>query len=172
MYFDEYLSEIARQSFPQSRPLWEIHIVKYQTSKAAGNIIFKLHHALGDGYSLMGALLSCLQRADDPSLPLTFPSRKRSQVVITNDNTTTSSVFKFLPKIFSYLFNTVTDFSWSMLKSTILEDDRTPIRTGTDPIGFEADTITTISFSLDQIKFIKSKLGVVSKVITTYVLFY
>ncbi|KAJ1389769.1 O-acyltransferase, WSD1, N-terminal [Sesbania bispinosa] len=52
---------------PQDKPLWEIHVIKYPTSNAAGTLIFKLHHALGDGYSLIGALLSCLQRADDPS---------------------------------------------------------------------------------------------------------
>jgi len=54
--------------------MWEIHIIKYPTSHAARNVIFKLHHSLGDGFSLMGALLSCLQRVDNPSLPLTFPS--------------------------------------------------------------------------------------------------
>ncbi|KAJ6371702.1 hypothetical protein OIU77_002090 [Salix suchowensis] len=73
-YFDDYISRTALKKFPQSQPLWEIHIVKYPTTKAAGNIIFKLHHALGDGFSLMGALLSCLQRADNPSLSLTFPA--------------------------------------------------------------------------------------------------
>ncbi|KAE8075949.1 hypothetical protein FH972_014629 [Carpinus fangiana] len=77
-YFDDYLSKIALDRFPQSKPLFEIHIFKYPTSNAAGNIIFKLHHSLGDGYSLMGALLSCLQRADNPSAPLTLPSRPNS----------------------------------------------------------------------------------------------
>ncbi|CAL9018517.1 unnamed protein product, partial [Prunus brigantina] len=51
------------EKLPQNRPLWEIHILKYPTSHAAGTLIFKLHHALGAGYSLMGALLSCLQNA-------------------------------------------------------------------------------------------------------------
>ena len=78
-YLDNYISKIAMNEFPHNKPLWEIHIVKYPTSNAASAIIFKLHHALGDGYSLMGALLSCLQRTDDPSLPLTFPSRQRSE---------------------------------------------------------------------------------------------
>ncbi|KAJ1397528.1 O-acyltransferase, WSD1, N-terminal [Sesbania bispinosa] len=71
-YFDEYMSRILMERTPQDKPLWEIHVIKYPTSNAAGTLIFKLHHALGDGYSLMGALLSCLRRADDPSLPLTF----------------------------------------------------------------------------------------------------
>ncbi|KAG5020894.1 hypothetical protein JHK82_016807 [Glycine max] len=77
-YFDDYLTKILMERTPQDKPLWEIHVIKYPTSNAAGTLIFKLHHALGDGYSLVGALLSFLQRADDPSLPLLFPSRKPS----------------------------------------------------------------------------------------------
>ncbi|KAF7843879.1 O-acyltransferase WSD1-like [Senna tora] len=68
-YFADYISRIALEQLPQSRPLWEIHIINYPTSKGESSIIFKLHHALGDGCSLMGALFSCLQRADDPFLP-------------------------------------------------------------------------------------------------------
>ncbi|EPS63572.1 hypothetical protein M569_11213 [Genlisea aurea] len=78
--FREYLTSIAAEPLPQDRPLWEIHVVKYPTKVAAGNLVFKIHHSLGDGYSLMGALLSCLQRLDDPLMPLTFPSRKSTAV--------------------------------------------------------------------------------------------
>ncbi|KAI6693961.1 hypothetical protein NL676_021671 [Syzygium grande] len=65
-----YISQIAMQPYPEGQPLWEIHIIQCPTSEAQGTLIFKLHHALGDGYSLVGALLSCLQRAHDPSLPV------------------------------------------------------------------------------------------------------
>ncbi|CAK9171067.1 unnamed protein product [Ilex paraguariensis] len=71
-YFNEYLSMIAMDQLPQDQPLWEVHIIKYPTSNAAGSVVLKLHHALGNGYSLTGALLSSLQRADDPSLLPTF----------------------------------------------------------------------------------------------------
>ncbi|GAB4824999.1 hypothetical protein Ancab_007872 [Ancistrocladus abbreviatus] len=60
-YFDDYLTKLAMEQLPQDKPLWEFHIVKYPTSNAAGHGIFKIHHALGDGYSLMGAFLSCLK---------------------------------------------------------------------------------------------------------------
>ena len=73
-YFDDYISSIATKRFPQDKPLWEVHVIKYPNSNAAGNLIFKLHHALGDEYSLVG-FLSCLQRYINPSLSLTFPSR-------------------------------------------------------------------------------------------------
>ncbi|GKC64775.1 O-acyltransferase WSD1-like protein [Tanacetum coccineum] len=157
-YFNDYLSKIAMDPLPQTRPLWEIHIIKYPTSNASSSLVFKLHHALGDGYSLMGALLSCLQRADNPSLPLTFPNIKNSSKV---DNEP-KSLINALPKALSGALNTVLDFGWSILKATFLEDSRTSIRSGNDGVEFQPINIMTMTFSLDKIKQIKSNLHVVS----------
>ena len=41
-YFDDYISEIAMNQFPQNKPLWEIHIVKYPTSNATSTTIFTM----------------------------------------------------------------------------------------------------------------------------------
>ncbi|KAF3444101.1 hypothetical protein FNV43_RR13791 [Rhamnella rubrinervis] len=155
-YFHDYLTKIAMERFPQNKPLWEIHIFKYPTSNAADCVIFKLHQALGDGYSLMGALLSCLQRADNPSLPLTFPSRKSSKFGSDNNR----NMFCYVSRIFSTFLNSVKDFGWSIIKSNLLDDDRTPVRSGTDGVEFQPIAITAMMFSLDQLNLIKTKLGV------------
>ena len=156
-YLDDYMSKIAMGHFPQSKPLWEVHIFKYPTSNAAGNIIFKLHHSLGDGYSLMGALLSCLQRADNPSAPLTLPSA-RPRLELESDN---RSVLARVFQIFPLISNSISDFGWSFLKSTFVEDDRTPIRSGEEGVEYRPITISTMTFSLDRIQHIRAKLGLV-----------
>ncbi|XP_075660477.1 wax ester synthase/diacylglycerol acyltransferase 4-like [Castanea sativa] len=155
-YFDDCISEIAMNQFPQNKPLWDIHIIKYPTSNAAGTIIFNLHHALGDGYSLMGALLSSLQRADNPSLPLTFPSSQRSE-------SKSDRLSRGVSQLFSSIFNTtIYDFGWCMLKSNLIEADRTQIRSGEKEWSFDQLQYQLyMTFSLDHIKFIKDKLGVV-----------
>ncbi|XP_019158717.1 PREDICTED: O-acyltransferase WSD1-like [Ipomoea nil] len=153
--FNDYISKVAMEPLPPTRPLWEIHIVKYPTTNAAGNLVFKLHHALGDGFSLMGALLSCLQRADDPSLPLTFPAFKEPKMGHDGEG-----ICKSVPRLLSGIFNTISDFGWSLMKSTFLEDDRTPIRSGDDGVEFRPIDLTTVSFSIDRIKQIKVKLEV------------
>lgn len=155
-YFDEYLSKISIEPLPQDRPLWEIHICKYPTSKAAGHCIFKLHHALGDGYSLMGALLSCVQRADNPSLPITFPSTRSSTEVKSNN---TRGVVCWVPRALTAVKRGVCDFVWSLLKITCIADDKTPIRSGNEGMSLHPVKISTIELSLDQIKLIKTKLG-------------
>lgn len=154
-----YLSKIALEEFPQSRPLWEIHIIKYPTRNAMGSIVFKLHHSLGDGFSLMGALLSCLQRADDPRVPLTLPSMNPTGSILATNN---NNICQRLSTIFSGMVNTVIDFGWSLMKSSVLEDHKSPVRSGEDGVEFRPITITTLTFSLDQIKQIKASLHVVS----------
>lgn len=153
-YFGDYVSRILTEKTPNSKPLWEIHVIKYPTSQAAGTLIFKLHHALGDGYSLMGALLSCLHRADEPSLPLSFPSRNPVQ-------SANKSLFKRLPSVVSAVFYTISDFGWSLIKSKMIEDDKTPIRSGFEGTESQPSALSHISFSLDRFKEVKSKLGVV-----------
>ncbi|KAF8028000.1 hypothetical protein BT93_E0803 [Corymbia citriodora subsp. variegata] len=166
-FLKSYISQIAMQPFPQGRPLWEIHIIKCPTSEAQGTIIFKLHHALGDGYSLVGALLSCLQRADDPSLPVTFPSVNKFSSANKDDRNT--GIRKVVSTCFLPLVNTVRDFGWSLLKSTCLEDDLSPIRCGSD--SFRPFSVSTITFSLDRIKEIKSRLRVTVNDVTTGIIF-
>ncbi|RDX81430.1 O-acyltransferase WSD1, partial [Mucuna pruriens] len=158
-YLDEYMSTIAMEHLPQHRPLWELHIIKYPSSGGAGTLVFKLHHALGDGFSLMGALLSCMQRADKISLPFTLPSSQGTKSI-----STSNTVFKRLPYIFSLAYRTISEFGWSLLKSSLIEDDQTPIRSCAEDTKVRKITISNVTFSLDQIKEVKSKLGVVSEI--------
>ncbi|XP_074272587.1 wax ester synthase/diacylglycerol acyltransferase 7-like [Silene latifolia] len=162
--FDKYLTKLTTKILPEDRPLWEIHILKYPTSKAAGHIIFKLHHALGDGYSLMGALLSCLQRADNPSLPLTFPSTKSNK----NANKSRAKSFtSCIQNFFSVINGATFDFGWTVFKSACIADDKTPIRSGDKDLACHPVKISTVAFSMDQLKLIKTKLQVtISAVIT------
>ncbi|KAI3877570.1 hypothetical protein MKX03_014185 [Papaver bracteatum] len=162
-YFQEYLSTIAMERLPQSRPLWEIYLFKYPTSNAAGTLVFKLHHALGDGYSLMGALFSCLQRSDNPSLPLTFPKIRPDNHMNKKRNGL---------EILSLFKNTITDFTWSLWKGNILEDQPSPIRSAKEDVDSRPVSISTVTFSLDQIKEIKAKLGGTINDVMVGIIFY
>nr|XP_043612915.1 wax ester synthase/diacylglycerol acyltransferase 4-like [Erigeron canadensis] len=166
-HFNDYLSKIAMEPLSQTRPLWEVHIIKYPTSNASGSVVFKLHHALGDGFSLMGALLSCLQRADNPSLPLTFPNFQKSAKA----DTEIKSLISLVPKALSGALNTFCDFGWSVLKSSFLEDSQTPIRSGKIGVEFHPINIMTMTFSLDQIKEIKSNLDATINDVVTGMIF-
>ncbi|KAF3794497.1 hypothetical protein EJ110_NYTH07322 [Nymphaea thermarum] len=136
-----YLSEIAIEEMPQNKPLWEVHFFKYCTPSAVNTLVFKLHHAIGDGFSLIKALFSCVRRADDPSLPLTFPScngsskQHRSKIV-------NGTIWRHL----SPLWITFQDFDWSLLKSTLVVDPKSPIRSGELGVEFKPVFISSILF--------------------------
>ncbi|XP_072960892.1 wax ester synthase/diacylglycerol acyltransferase 4-like [Typha angustifolia] len=162
-YVQDYLSDIAMRQLPQHQPLWEIHIIKYPTKKSMGSIVFKLHHALGDGFSLMAALFACLQRADDPSLPLTFPS---SKVKVGKERSSRAR------RVASICANTIRDFGWGIWKSNLADDDVSPVRSGVAGLEFRPIIISDVEFSLDDIRRIKSKLGGTINDIISGVIFY
>ncbi|KAF9603819.1 hypothetical protein IFM89_037953 [Coptis chinensis] len=153
-YFDEYMSKIALDKFPETRPLWELHIIKYPTRTAAGTLVFKMHHALGDGFSIMGALFSMLKRADNPSLPLTFPS-------VFSRLEEKNNICKRGLSMVSGCVNTVFDFVSSMMHTAWFGDSQSAIRSGTHSVECLPVHTTRITFSLDDIRHVKSKIGVV-----------
>ncbi|CAL5202805.1 unnamed protein product [Lathyrus oleraceus] len=163
----EYVTSILIERTSQEKPLWEIHIINYPTTNAVSTIIFKLHHSLGDGYSIMGALLSCLQRVDDPSLPLSFPSRPQLNLKYEDE-----SLFKKICFGVNSFFSSISDFGSSIIKTRIIADDITPIRSGYRGIDSQHIILSDILFSLDQVKEIKSKLGVTINDVVCGIIFY
>ncbi|KAK1285361.1 hypothetical protein QJS10_CPB20g01759 [Acorus calamus] len=147
---DDYMSKVGTDRLPESRPLWELHMFKYPTSHGEGTVMFKLHHALGDGYSLLSALFSCVKRADDPSLPLTFPG---------NSTAAKTGGGGGGPGLVSLVMNSVRDFVWGLAKSTFLEDGVNPIRSGMEGIEFKPVEMSFATFSLDDIRRVKARIG-------------
>ncbi|KAK2651143.1 hypothetical protein Ddye_018632 [Dipteronia dyeriana] len=172
-YIDDYISDITIEKLPVTQPLWQIHLINYPTSNsnAASTVIFKFHHSIGDGFSLIGVLLSCLQRADDPSLPLTFPSVPLSSTNKDNMSHHSNGLFMNLSRIFSVVTNTVSDFYCSIVKSCLLEDDISPIRSGISGVEFLPVSVATMTFSLDHIKRIKSNIGATLNDVLTGIIF-
>ncbi|KAI3448120.1 hypothetical protein Pfo_004785 [Paulownia fortunei] len=65
---NDFMADLSVSSpLPTDKPLWEIHLLM-----AHKTAVFRVHHALGDGISLMSMLLSCCRRVDDPSQPPTI----------------------------------------------------------------------------------------------------
>ncbi|CAL5377396.1 unnamed protein product [Camellia sinensis] len=67
---NDYVSDLAVSSpLNTDKPLWEVHLLRPYNC-----ILFRIHHALGDGISLMSMLLACCRRADDPDRRPTIES--------------------------------------------------------------------------------------------------
>ncbi|XP_043710119.1 wax ester synthase/diacylglycerol acyltransferase 4-like [Telopea speciosissima] len=164
-HFYEYLSEISIERLPaERRPPWEVHLIMYPTSNATmSSLVFRLNHALGDGYSLMSAMFSSFKRTDNPSLPITFPS---SSLSLSSSSSTRYGIrMKCLSKMSSFIsrcLNTVSDSISTLLQGMFLEDDKTAIRSATPRVEFEPKTIASaVIFDLGEIRLVKNIVGCV-----------
>ena len=163
--FDIYISQLANSKMSLQKPLWELHIFNYPTINGAkATIIFKFHHALADGISLMGVVLSCVQRHDDPFKPLSFPT-KTTTLRPKNSPDAFMKVLNFVPQFMASVFYSFYYFGQS-LRMLYHEDDRTPVRPKNIKCAPLCASIQTLTWSLTDVKRIKTVLGVVRRAIT------
>ncbi|OVA15775.1 O-acyltransferase [Macleaya cordata] len=176
----EYLSKIGSERLSEEKPMWEAHLIKNNDPKTTVNynigrsngggggssspssstLIFKLSHSLGDGYSFVGLIFKALKRVDHPSLPFTYPRMSLKKRSPQNDQEA-GGIVKNLLGFFVKCKNTASDLTTNLLKSTVLEDKPSPIRSATtNKIDlFRPFSIYTVTLSLERVKQVKSKLG-------------
>ncbi|KAL0454271.1 UNVERIFIED_CONTAM: O-acyltransferase WSD1 [Sesamum latifolium] len=141
---NDFIAELSVSSpLPTDKPLWEIHLLL-----AHKTVLFRLHHALGDGISLMSMLLSCCRRVDDPSQPPTIggvgaasssPRRRRRWSVWT------------LVKVVWYTLVLFLEFS---LRALCLRDKTTAV-SGGDGVELWPRRLASARFRLDDMKIVK-----------------
>ncbi|KAL8189566.1 hypothetical protein R6Q57_029132 [Mikania cordata] len=80
-FVDDYVSNLSRCPIDNSKPLWELHLLDIKTTSDEGTGVFRVHHSLGDGLSLMTLFLaSTRQSADIDALPTLPVSRKSGYI--------------------------------------------------------------------------------------------
>ncbi|KAI3877147.1 hypothetical protein MKX03_010414 [Papaver bracteatum] len=169
-YLREYLSKISFEKFSEDKPLWEVHLIKYPSLNGASTPICKVSHSIGDGYSLVSMFLKVCQRADDPSLPLTFPqlSLKRRGG---DGKCTVIGMGKKMLGFMGTCVNTTYDLMETFLRGTFLEDRPSAIRkeatTDIEKKLFRPFNIYSVTLSLEKVKQVKTKLGAYSKDVST-----
>ncbi|KAH9308087.1 hypothetical protein KI387_035998 [Taxus chinensis] len=172
----EYISNLCLTPFDHSRPLWEFHILNYQTSKAQATLIIRVHHAIGDGISLMSILFSCVTRVDNPTLPPTFPASKKCNLINTkrfncNDKFFMFKYFEKLWYVVLVLWYTMVDVMDCLLRMMgWMEDSKLPIR---GPPGVEnlPVAISSVEFPMVDIKQIRTCMGATVNEVLTGIIF-
>ncbi|MCL7033463.1 hypothetical protein MKW94_006849 [Papaver nudicaule] len=156
----DYLAKINLKPFPEHLSPWDVHLLTYPTTNAKTTLVFNLHHALGDGYSIMGALFSIFKSSANPNHPLRFPTASsRMNEVKSNYSRISGLVTKAK--------NTLSDFTKNVLGAYILADGETVIRSTTPRVEYEPISITSVTISMDYIRDIRSKVGGTVNDITT-----
>lgn len=157
-FVEDYISYLTKTPLDMSRPLWELHLLNVKTSDAEAVGIFRIHHSMGDGASLVSLLLACTRKTADPEALPTIPAKKRAGT----DNS--GGFWRFLLALWSMfrlIWNTVVDFFVFVATCFFLKDTESLVKGGP---GVEKTTKRFVhrTVSLDDIKLIKSALNMVS----------
>ncbi|XAR52218.1 Long-chain-alcohol O-fatty-acyltransferase [Bertholletia excelsa] len=153
-FVEDYVSELTLSPLNPSRPLWELHILDMKTSEAMSTGVFRIHHSLGDGASLISLLLACTRKASDPSAVPTIPRKKRAG--LKESGFGLKWFFLTMWSIFTLIWNTFVDMAWFYATILFVEDTKTPLKGGLQviPKRFVHRTI-----SLNDVKLVKSAMN-------------
>ena len=156
-FVENYISNLTTTPMDLSKPLWELHLLNIKTSDAEAVGVFRIHHSMGDGASLISLLLACTRKTSDPEALPSVPGQKRV------GSTNSGRFWWFLLAIWSVLrliWNTLVDVLLFVVTILFFKDTKTPIKGG---LGVEQNIKKFVhrTVSLDDIKLVKNAMNMV-----------
>ncbi|PQQ04233.1 O-acyltransferase WSD1-like [Prunus yedoensis var. nudiflora] len=137
-FVEDYISNLTTAPLDLSKPLWEVHLLNIKTSYAEAVAVFRLHHSMGDGASLMSLLLACTRKTSDPDALPTVPTKTRRILQVIRAGSGGSY--------------------WLFATLVFLQDTKTPIK-GASGVELTAKRFVHRTVSLDHIKQVKNAMG-------------
>ncbi|MGI4329149.1 WSD1 family O-acyltransferase, partial [Klebsiella pneumoniae] len=148
MFVEDYIASLTNPKLDKSKPLWDLHILNIKTSESEGVIVYRIHHSIGDGMSIMSLLLACSRKVSDPTALPTIPEvRKSSQ----------KKKIGFWEAL-QLIWNTVVGVILFVATSLFLKDTKTPLK---GPVGGENNPrrVLKLTTSLDDVKLVKNAMN-------------
>ncbi|KAL8254896.1 hypothetical protein R6Q59_033117 [Mikania micrantha] len=149
-FVEDYISNLSTSHMENTKPLWDLHILNIKTSEVESTCVFRFHHSLGDGVSLMNLLLACTRKVSDPEALPTLPGNNKLHHVAK-----VASLWSRLRVIWNS-FVALLMFVWTAM---FLEDTKTPMK-GSKGVERRARRFVVKNLSLDDIKLVKRAMNV------------
>ncbi|XP_010515263.1 PREDICTED: O-acyltransferase WSD1 [Camelina sativa] len=164
-FLEDYVSDLMKIPLDTSRPLWELHILDLKTSDAENVAVFKIHHSVGDGMSIMSLVLACMRKTSNPDELPSLPYQKRSSSSGSSLLTTGSRgdsrllwLVKLLWMAVILGLNTFCDALDFLLTMLFVKDTETPIKGDFRSSKSKQLRLVHRTVSLDDIKLIKNAM--------------
>ncbi|KAJ9539136.1 hypothetical protein OSB04_031869 [Centaurea solstitialis] len=132
-FLEDYVFNLSKTTINSSKPMWDLHLLNLKTSTAEAVVIFRIHHSLGDGVSLMSLLLACTRQISNPDAVPTIPTSKNSGWFSYYGS---SRWFMTVCMVFWLVWNTLVDVAYFMATTVFLKDTETPLKA---PAGAEVN---------------------------------
>lgn len=148
---NEYLADLSTDSpglLGDDKPLWDVHLLM-----AHRCLVFRIHHALGDGISLMSMFLASCRRVDDPeALPTIGPSSSAKR---RRGGGGGGQWWKAVVRVLEVVWFTVVFVVEFVLRSMWVSDRKTPVSGGAG-VELWPRKLATARFWLEDMKVVKS----------------
>ena len=141
---NRYLADLSTEGLSMDKPLWEIHFLR-----AHKCVIFRIHHSLGDGISLMSMLLASCRKVNDPHALPTMSAPAPSPSPSPSPNTRWSLWNLLVTVWFCFVF------AIEFILRCLWVCDRKTALTGGAGVELWPRKIATASFSLQDMKTVK-----------------
>ncbi|GAB2249780.1 hypothetical protein Droror1_Dr00013139 [Drosera rotundifolia] len=155
-FVEDYVSDMTKTSLDPTKPLWELHILNIKTSNAESLGVFKIHHSLGDGMSLISLLLACTRKSSNPEELPSIPTAKSTS---SSDKGGPYRCLIFVWLILRLIWNTLIHFGLFVATALFLTDTDTPIKGGKG-VERSPKRIVHRIVCLDDIKLVKNEMNV------------
>lgn len=163
-FIEDYISSLTKTIINRSQPLWDLHLLNLKTSDAEAIGVFRIHHSLGDGTSLMSLLLACTRQISDPEALPTVPTMVKKQQQQEEKKGFLVKFWMYVMKVWwviQLFWNTMVDVFMFMVTMLFLKDTETPLK-GPPGVEFTPRRIVWRTVSLDDFKLVKNALNAVS----------
>ncbi|TYG80959.1 hypothetical protein E1A91_D02G247400v1 [Gossypium mustelinum] len=145
---NRYVADLSVSSpLSTDKPLWEVHLLT-----AHKHVVFRIHHSLGDGISLMSMLMASCRKVSDPdALPMMVPEKTTEKR--RDSPWLLGSMWGFLKMAWLTLVF-VLEF---LLRSLFVSDRKTAV-SGGDGVELWPRKLATAKFLLDDMKEVKKAI--------------
>ncbi|KAK1414003.1 hypothetical protein QVD17_29740 [Tagetes erecta] len=148
-FVEDYMSNLSKSPIEKSKPLWDLHLLDIKTTDAEGSGVFRFHHSLGDGLSLMTLFLACTRQSSDIDALPTLPVNKNKGYI---------KVGSFC-SVLKVLWNSIVAVMFFVFTLLFLKDTETPLK-GSVGVESRSRRFVRKSVSLADIKDVKNALNV------------
>ncbi|CAN1278617.1 Wax ester synthase/diacylglycerol acyltransferase 6 [Linum perenne] len=146
---NDYIADLSVSSpLGQDKPLWEIHLLTAERC-----IVFRIHHALGDGISLMSMLLADCRTISDPDAPVALPTAGKS-----GGKRRRRSVVEAAGDVLMMVFYSLV-FCLEFVMRTLWIGDRRTVFSGGAGVELWARKLATARFSIEDMRTVKATVA-------------
>lgn len=145
---NDYLADLSVSTpLSHDKPLWEIHLLSAHKA-----LVLRLHHALGDGISLMSLFLTLCKKLDDPEQTPTIESLISATRSRSPRGLKTGEKFLKLLKMIWFTLIYVFEF---IMRGLWVKDRKTVVRGG-EGVELWPRKLATAKLSLEDMKTVKN----------------